>query len=110
MNSDFYSIDRLVDFGLSMAISQQMVNSMNLAIQQMHIPGSMQTIPTPQVLYVAIDGKPVGPLSESEFIGLLNAGKVTKDTLTWIPGMAAWKKIEETPEVLRIVALTPPIV
>jgi hypothetical protein len=108
MDTDFYSIDRLVDFGLSMTISQQMVNSMNQAIQQMYIPGSMQSMPTPNVLYVAIEGKPVGPLSEGDFIKLINTCKVTKETLAWLPGMPSWKRIEETPEILRIIALTPP--
>lgn len=108
MNSDFYSIDRLMEFGLSLAISQQMINSMNQSMKQMHIPGSIMTMPAPNVIFVAIDEKPVGPLSECEFIRLLSSGKVTKETLAWIPGMANWQKIEDTPEILKIVALTPP--
>lgn len=81
---------------------------MNQAMQQMHIPGSIQTMPAPRAIYVALEGKPVGPLAEGDFIRLLDSGKVTKDTLAWMPGMSSWQKIENTPEILRIIALTPP--
>ena len=108
MNSDFFSIDRLVEFGLSLAISQQMINSMNQAVQQMYVPGSMQTMPVPNVIYVALDGKPVGPMGEYDFAKMLESGKITKDTLAWMPGMSAWAPIENIPAILKIIALTPP--
>ena len=42
MNDDnFFSIERLVEFGLGMGIAQQMVNSMNQAMKNVHIPGPM---------------------------------------------------------------------
>lgn len=107
-NSSFYSIERLMEFGLGISFAQQMVNVMNQSMQQMHIPGSMATIPEADVIYVALDGKPVGPLSSSEFAKLLEAGKVNKDTLAWTPGMQEWKPIEQVPAILKIVALTPP--
>ena len=108
MNPEFYSIDRLVEFGLSMAVSQQMITSMNQAIQQMHIPGSIQLMPVSTVFYVVLEGKSVGPLGEFEFTKLLESGKVNKDTLAWVPGMASWKPIAEIPAILKLVALAPP--
>lgn len=105
MCTDFYSIERLVEFGLSLAVSQQMVNSMNQTIQQMTIPSSE---PPRSLIYVAIDGKPVGPLSERDFVELLDARKITKDTLIWMPGMSSWQTIESTPSALKLIALTPP--
>ena len=108
MNSEFYSIDRLVEFGLSLAVSQQMISSMNQAMQQMYVPGSIQSMPLSSVIYVALDGKAVGPMGEMDFVKLLESGKVNKDTLAWVPGMASWKPIQEIPAILKLVALTPP--
>lgn len=66
-DNSFFSIDRLVEFGMSAAIAQQMVNSMNVAMAGMNISGSMpKDQPAPPVYYVALEGKPVGPLNESE--------------------------------------------
>ena len=71
MNNDsFFSIDRLVEFGLGMSMAQQMMNVMNESMKNMYVPGSIQTMPSSRPVatcYVAIDGKSVGPLSESEF-------------------------------------------
>ena len=37
--NDFSSIDRLIEFGLSIAVAQQMMNTVNTCIHQMTIPG-----------------------------------------------------------------------
>lgn len=110
MTSDnFYSIDRLVEFGMSIAMAQQMVHMMNQTMIQMHTPGSVGSIPQPMLcIYVAIDGKPVGPIDEKEFMHFLSNKKITKDTLAWMPGMLDWKKICEVPAILKFVALAPP--
>lgn len=108
--TSFYSIDRLVEFGLGMAMAQQMVQVMNQTMKQMYIPGSIQAIQNSQLqlLYVVIDGQPVGPLTESEFPHLVTDKKVTKESLAWMPGMPKWQPIEQIPAILRIVALAPP--
>ena len=108
--NDFYSLDRLMEFGVGMAMAQQMINMMNQTMQQMQVPGSVQTMPQPTVqpIYVAIDGQQVGPLSESEVLNLVNQKKINKDTLVWIPGMSAWKPMEQVPQALKIIAMAPP--
>ena len=111
MNNDsFFSLDRLVEFGLGMGVAQQMVNVMNQSMQNMYIPGSAQTIPgaVSPTYYVALDGQQLGPLNDSEMMQLVAQQKVNKDTLCWIPGMPAWKAIAEVPAVLKLIALTPP--
>lgn len=109
-DNSFYSIDRLVEFGMGMAMAQQMVQVMNQSMKQMYVPGSIQSMPTPQAqtLYVAIEGQSVGPLTESDFSRLVTDKKVNKDSLAWMPGMVGWQPIEQIPAILRIVALTPP--
>lgn len=109
-NQSFFSIDRLLEFGLGMGMAQQMVGMMNQYMQQMYVPGSIQSMPKPmsQIYYVAIDEQQVGPLNDSELSRLIAQKQVNKDSLAWMPGMAAWQPIEQIPAILKIVALTPP--
>ena len=111
-DNHFFSIDRLIEFGLGMGMARQMINVMNESMQSMYVPGSIQSMPNPvaqqQIYYVALDGKHVGPLNDSELSQLISQKKVDKNTLAWMPGMATWQPIEQIPAVLRIVALTPP--
>ena len=111
--NNFYSIDRLMEFGLGMAMAQQMVRVMNESMKDMYIPGAAATIPHPaifadQPIYVAIDDNIAGPFNNKEFNELVVKGKVNKDTLVWQPGMTQWQAIEKVPSILKIIALTPP--
>lgn len=109
-DNSFFSIDRLVEFGLGMAVARQMVNVMNQSMQQMYIPGSVQSMPQPISLpiYIAIDQQQIGPLSESELLTLVSRKKVDKNTLVWQPGMVGWKPLELVPQILKVIALAPP--
>jgi hypothetical protein len=111
-DDSFFSIDRLVEFGMGMAVAQQMVNVMNQSMQSMYIPGSAQTIPQPSIqqhiYYVAIDNQSVGPLNDSELAQLVTQKKISKNTLAWVPGMSAWQPIEQVPAILKVIAMTPP--
>ncbi len=112
--NSFYSIDRLVEFGLTLGVATQMANSMNAGLQAMQIPGARNAM-QPNVLaedqplfYAALDGKSVGPLATSELSRLIAEKRVTKETYVWKPGMPDWQLAENVPEVLKLVALTPP--
>ncbi len=111
MNEDsFFSINRLVEFGMSIAVAQQMVKTMNNAITNMHIPGTMNPMQSQpqQFYYVIIEGNQAGPFSEQELARLISQKKVVKETYIWKPGMSKWEIAEKLPEVLKIVALSPP--
>ena len=111
MNDDsFFSINRLVEFGMSLAVSQQMVQTMNHAMTNMHIPGAMNTMQAAheQFYYAMIEGKQAGPFSEQELSRLIAEKKVVKETYIWKPGLPKWELAESLPEVLKLVALTPP--
>ena len=109
-NDSFFSIDRLVEFGIGMAMAQQMVGMMNQTMRQMYVPGSIQTMPAaqPVTFYVALNGQQVGPISESEFSKMVSNKLITKDTLAWMPGMLSWKPIEQIPTILKVIAVAPP--
>ena len=106
----FFSIDRLVEFGMGMAVAQQMVQTMNYAMNNMQVPGvdrKIQNVPQ-SVYYVIIDGQQAGPFSESEMGRLVTDKKVTSTSYVWKPGMTTWRTADKVPEVLKIVALNPP--
>lgn len=112
MNQDsFFSVDRLVEFGLGLAIAQQMSNSMNTMLENTKMPGAMDNFyvaPTQGPYFVMIDGKQAGPFSEEEISRLIAQEMITKTTYVWKPGMIQWNTAENVPEILKIVALTPP--
>lgn len=111
-NDNFFSIDRLVEFGLGMGVAQQMVQTMNLALQNTHIPGTMNPLQgqlrQSGSFFVIFDGKQAGPFTEGDMIRLISGGQVDKATYVWKAGMANWAICENAPEVLRLVALCPP--
>ncbi len=111
MNEDsFFSINRLVEFGMSLAVAKQMVGTMNNTISNMHIPGSMNPFQNqaPRFYYAIIDGSQAGPLTEQELFLLISEKKVNNQTFIWKPGLPQWELAEKLPEVLRLVALAPP--
>ncbi len=111
MNDDsFFSINRLVEFGMGMAVAQQMVKTMNEAMNNMHVPGAMNNMQNvaPQFYYVILDGNQAGPFSEQEITRLISERKIVKETYVWKPGLLKWETAEHLPEILRLVALAPP--
>ena len=110
MQNDFYSMDRLVEFGMNMAVANQMVGSMNQTLKQMDIPGTGKAEhPQPEaVYYAAIDGKQEDPYSITEIGRLITDKKIVKETYVWKTGMEKWDLAQNVDEILRLVALTPP--
>lgn len=115
MSSDFSSIDRLVEFGMGMSLAQQMVNTMNHAMNNMQVAGvnagttGQQTpvtqVKVPNQWYVAVDGKQAGPLSDMELKELVKSKKVEENTLVWRPGLAAWQLACNVPEINKFLLL-----
>ena len=111
MNDDnFFSTNSLVEFGMSIAIAQQMVKTMNSAMTTMHVPGSINPMQTavPQFYYAMIEGNQAGPFSEQELSRLIGEKKIVKETYIWKPGLPKWEIAEKLPEILKLVALAPP--
>ncbi|MBS5111324.1 MAG: DUF4339 domain-containing protein [Coprobacillus cateniformis] len=109
-NNKFFSMDKLVEFGMGIAIAAQMVNSMNKALNEIQIPGAGKVMPlqTEMVYYAVIDGKQKGPYSITELSRLIAEKKIVKETYIWKPGMKQWDLAQNISEVLSLVALTPP--
>lgn len=111
MNEDsFFSIEKLVEFGMSISIASQMAKSMNQSLNQMTIPSTTNVMspPTETFYYAVIEGKQAGPYSLTELSRLIAEKKIVKETYIWKPGMSQWNLVENVNEVLRLVALSPP--
>jgi hypothetical protein len=92
-----------------MSVATQMTRMMNESLSQMRVPGADNPMAQPSNLYYAIlDGSQAGPFSEAEILHLISEKKITPSTYMWKPGMMGWKLVSEFPDVLRLVALTPP--
>ena len=105
-HDSFFSVDNLVEFGISMAMAQQMVGMFNQSMQQAMAPAAVPaSAPKETLYYIGMEGKPVGPLHETELIQLIRNRQVNKDTLVWMQGMPSRKAIQDVPAVLKLVAL-----
>lgn len=95
---------------MSMAIAQQMVQAMNESIETMKVPGSFVShLQQPQsIFYAIVDGNQLGPLSVNEVTRLIREKKIFNETYMWRPGLRSWELAEKIPEVVRLVAMTPP--
>ncbi len=109
-SNSFFSIDKLVEFGIGMSIAQQMVQTMNHTINNMQIPGTQNNLQQTEVLtfFAMIDGQQMGPLSSQELTQLIQNKKLVNETYVWKPGMSDWELAEKVPEIIKLVALAPP--
>lgn len=109
-DNNFYSMDKLVEFGMGIAIASQMANSMNQSLSNMQMPGAgkIESDNLQSIYYAVIDGKQTGPYSITEISRLISDKKIVKETYIWKPGMTQWDLAENVSEVLNLVAITPP--
>ena len=108
MNDDrFYSIDRLVEFGMSMAVAQQMMQTMNHAMQNFRTQDFQSALQpsAPVAYYAMVDSKPAGPFTEQELSVLVKDNKIDKKTFVWKAGLPGWMMAEQMPEVLKLILL-----
>lgn len=115
MNNDnsFNSIERLLEFGMSMAVAQQMMQAMNHAMQNITTPQFKNVnMPLPQAtsFYALVNDIPQGPFTEQELIGHILANRVNNETLVWLNGMPGWMQAQQVPEVAKLFALMPPLI
>lgn len=107
---DFFSMDKLVAFGMSTAVAMQMAKSMNQALDGMQIPGAGTPAKHEEqpFFYVVKDGKAEEPFSKADLSQMIHNREIVKETYVWKPGMKDWDLAGNEPEILELVALTPP--
>lgn len=100
-----------MEFGMSMAVAQQMMQTMNVALSQMQVPKFQNVnigVPKPIQLYALVNDIPQGPFTESELSGHVTAGRIQKNTMVWLYGLPSWLPAEQVPEVNKLFSLLPP--
>jgi hypothetical protein len=110
-DNSFNSIERLMEFGMSMAVAQQMMQTMNHAIQNMTTPQFKNvnvTLPKISHFYALVNDIPQGPFTEQELNGHILANRINKDTLVWLNGLPGWIPANQVPELTKLFELMPP--
>jgi membrane protease subunit (stomatin/prohibitin family) len=95
--------------GMGFAMAQQMANALNQnagGASSGHaapppLPGGVQ-------FFAAIDGKQAGPFGLDALRGHASGGQLTRDTLVWKQGMAAWTRAGDVAELEPVFGTVPP--
>lgn len=105
-DNSFYSLDKLVEFGMGLGIAQQMMNVINKTLNEMHVPNAGMAIGYKKPGFFALVGEsPIGPLTDPELEYLVNGDKLTADSFVWKEGMPGWKQVKNVPEIYKYVIL-----
>jgi hypothetical protein len=110
-DNNFNSIEKMMEFGMSMAVAQQMMQTMNHAMSQMQTPqfnNVNMPVPAPKQFYALVNDIPQGPFTESELTGHIVVGRVQKQTMVWLQGMPSWMPAEQVMDVNKLFGLVPP--
>ena len=70
--------------------------------------GGPPPIPGAIMLFVAVNGQQTGPFDLQTLKQQVASGRLTKETLVWKQGMAAWTPAGQVPELATVFAAMPP--
>jgi hypothetical protein len=98
------TMGKFMEISMGLGLGRQMVNQMNETMTK----ATSDPQANGRLYYAAFEGKQAGPFSETEIVRLINDKKIVRETYVWHQGMNAWKPAQEVPEILRIIALSPP--
>lgn len=88
--------------GLGFAMANQMTQQM---AQQSAAP---PPVPQPTMFFVAVNGQQAGPFPMDQLQAQVSGGQLTRDSLVWKNGMAAWTKAGDVPELQSLFGAVPP--
>ena len=93
--------DKVVEFGMGMAVMQQVPQMMNAATTAANQPAP-PPIPKATAYFLAIGGKQYGPFTVEQLRPFVPTGQITKETLVWCQGMSAWEPAALRPDIAPI--------
>jgi hypothetical protein len=82
--------DKVVEFGMGMAMCQQIPQMMNAANQSAGQPAP-PPVPKATAYFLAIDGKQYGPYTVDQLRPFVPTGQINAQTLVWCQGMSSWE-------------------
>jgi membrane protease subunit (stomatin/prohibitin family) len=92
-----------IGFAMAGQMAQQMANQ-----QQGGGPGAPPPLPTEVQYFVAVNGQQTGPFPLSQLTQQAAAGQLTKESMVWKNGMAAWTAAGEVTELASVFTSVPP--
>ena len=118
MSDNDSMFDKMLEMGMGMAVANQipkmmesmMPNSFGSAQQAQQSISTRQGPPpitTANIIqfYAIVNNSQVGPLSEQEFIALIQKNLITASTLIWKQGMENWQSAQQVPEAGKLLLL-----
>ncbi len=100
-----------VGMGMGFAMANQMgqmYSNPQGQVQQPSGPASPPPLPTETNYFVAVGGQQTGPFPKSVLIQKIRGNEVTKDSLVWAEGMAAWTKAGDVADLNSLFGSMPP--
>jgi membrane protease subunit (stomatin/prohibitin family) len=88
-----------------LAVGGQMANALGAGMASQPSP---PPLPTTATFFVAINGQQAGPFDLHALEAKVREGAVTRNSLVWRQGMAAWTAAGSVPELNAIFASVPP--
>jgi hypothetical protein len=90
-----------------MAAGQSAVQSMNTPAQPPRAPVTPPPLPAAE-WFIGVSGQQQGPYDLAGLAAQVAAGTLSRDTLVWKNGMAAWTAAGQVPELGNAFAAVPP--
>ncbi|RJQ88184.1 SPFH domain-containing protein [Amycolatopsis panacis] len=78
------------------------------APQYQQAPPGPPPLPQAEQWFLGAGGQQLGPFDRAQLGGQVGAGTLTRETLVWKNGMAAWTPAAQVPEVAALLGATPP--
>ena len=92
-----------IGMGMGFAMANQMGQNMGQQNQQQNVaPPPLNTF------FVAVNGQQTGPFDEATLSKMIQGGQLTKETMVWKNGMAAWIAAGQVTEVSKLFTQAPP--
>ncbi len=96
--------------GMGFAMAQQMANAFGQNAAAGAAPaGGPPPLPGAAQFYVALGGTQAGPFGMDALRGHASGGQLTRETLVWKQGMAAWTPAAQVDELSPLFAGPPPL-
>ena len=95
----------LAGAGAGLAAGYQMANQMGQAFSA---PSAPPPVTQPAAYFIAVNGAQSGPHAVSDLSAKAASGQLTRQTLVWKQGMAAWVAADSVAELSNLFAAAPP--
>ncbi|MGI5488017.1 SPFH domain-containing protein [Microtetraspora malaysiensis] len=97
-----------IGLGMGMAVGQRLAAGLAPQAAPADAAGGPPPLPSQEQWYVAVDGRQQGPYDADALPGLVRSGELTRASLVWRAGMAAWTPADQVRELAPLLSSVPP--